>query len=466
MRHRDGKDEFLNYRYLLANETAKKLYEGICALPINDYHCHLSPKEIYEDRPFGNIGEIWLSGDHYKWRLMRIAGIPEEKITGNADWKEKFISYAGALEQAPGNPLYAWSHMELEKYFGIRKELNRETAAEIYEEANRVIREKQLSPRKLILQSNVETICTTDDPADSLKWHDQIRKDDAFPVRVLPSFRPDNVLLLTKAGFKNYTERLGKAAGIEIRDLCSLKKALVKRLQFFVSMGCRVADVGIPYFPDRIGSEEEAEKAFQAALQADGEEATVDREDLMAYLGHLFVFLAGKYAEYGILSQIHFAVERNTNTALFRAAGPDAGGDTVGDPVPGRDLIRLLDAETERDGLPKTILYSLNDAFLAEYGSIAGAFRGVSLGAAWWFNDHEGGIRKQLFTMAETGALGRFYGMLTDSRSFLSYARHDYFREILSSVLSEWVERGALSYELAEKTAKKIAYENSREVFA
>ena len=458
----------MNYGYLLTNETAKKLFDGIKGLPIVDYHCHLSPKEICENKPFENVGEIWLSGDHYKWRLMRIAGVPEELITGGADWKTKFKAYADVLEQAPGNPLYAWSHMELSKYFGIEKELNEETADEIYEEANRVIREhpESFSPRGLICRSNVETVCTTDDPADTLEWHERIREDASFTVRVLPSFRPDNALLLTKPGFREYMEKLGSAAGIRIEDLGSLKEALRRRLRYFVSLGCRVADVGIPYFPDRIGTGEEAGRALRTALCPEGTEVSADRGAYMAFLGHMFVFLAGEYAKYGILSQIHFAVERNTNSVLFERVGADAGADTAGDPVSGRDLIRILDAETERDGLPKTILYSLNDAFLAEYGSIAGAFRGVSLGAAWWFNDHEGGIRKQLFTMAETGALGRFYGMLTDSRSFLSYARHDYFREILSSVLSEWVERGALSYELAEKTAKKIAYENSREVFA
>ena len=452
----------MKYTHLLTNETARTLYDEIRDLPVVDYHCHLSPKEIFEDRPFDNVGEVWLSGDHYKWRLMRIAGIPEEKITGNAPWKDKFLAYAKALEDAPGNPLYAWSHMELQKYFGIKTELSSATAETVYEEANRLIREKQLSPRKLILQSNVETVCTTDDPADDLQWHGKLAEEGSFPVRVLPSFRPDNALMLVKDGFREYVDALGKAAGIQITDLHSLKEALRRRLDFFVSAGCRIADVGIPYFPDRIGTEEEADRALRKALGKDPS----FREGFMAYLGHMFVFLAGEYKRCGILSQIHFAVERNVNSALFASVGPDAGGDTAGDPVPGRDLIRLLDAEAFSESLPETILYSLNDAILPELGSIAGAFRGVSLGAAWWFNDHESGIRKQLQVMAETGALGRFYGMLTDSRSFLSYARHDYFRMILSSVLGEWFERGALSYENAERIAKKVAYLNAREAMS
>lgn len=464
----------MKYTYLLSNKTAEKLYGGIRDLPVVDYHCHLSPKEIFEDRPFENIGEVWLSGDHYKWRLMRIAGIPEEKITGDADWKEKFLTYAKALEDAPGNPLYAWSHMELQKYFGIETELSSATAEAIYEEANRVIREKKLSPRKLILQSDVETVCTTDDPADDLQWHKKLAEDDAFPVRVLPSFRPDNALMLVKDGFREYVESLGKATGIPVTDLESLKEALRRRLAYFVSLGCRVADVGIPFFPDRIGTEEEAERALQAALRnrekknagsAPEEEARFE-EGFMAYLGHLFVFLAGEYKRYGILSQLHFAVERNVNSAVFRTVGPDAGCDTAGDPIPLRDVFRLLDRENEADGLPETILYSLNDSGLPALGSVSGAFRNVTLGAAWWFNDHESGIRKQLTVLSETGLIGRFYGMLTDSRSFLSYARHDYFRMILASVLGEWVEKGALSYDGAERIAKKVAYLNAREALA
>ncbi|MBO4410680.1 MAG: glucuronate isomerase [Lachnospiraceae bacterium] len=452
----------MKYTFLLTNKTAAALYDTILPLPIVDYHCHLSPQEIFEDRQFENIGKIWLGGDHYKWRLMRIAGIPEEQITGNADWKEKFIAYAKALEFSPGNPLYAWSHMELMRYFGIDAEIREDSAEAIYEAANRVIRERKLSPRKLILESKAEILCTTDDPADPLTWHEKIREDKSFPVRVLPSFRPDNALLLTAPSCRAYLEKLGASSGVRIGSVRDLKQALDVRIRYFAEHGCRIADVGIPVFPDRIGTEEEAEAALSAALGGTAPEQELYR----AFLGNLFVWLAKEYRTYGIVSQLHLAAERNTNTRIFRSFGPDAGCDTAGDAVIGKDLIRILDAEDRNDGLPTTLLYPLNDSNLTELGSIAGAFRNVKLSAAWWFNDHESGIRKQLAAFAETGSIGSFYGMLTDSRSFLSYARHDYFRQILSSVLGEWVERGELSYETAERIARKVAYENVREVFS
>lgn len=443
--------------YMLTTQTACGLYAAVRNLPIVDYHCHLSPKEIFEDVPFADIGELWLAADHYKWRLMRSAGVGEEFITGNAPWREKFVKYCEALEFAAGNPLYHWSHMELSQFFGIDLPINARNAATLWERANAVIAEKKLSPRRLLAQSNVEMICTTDDPADDLIWHKRLR--DEGRLRVLPSFRTDNLLLARQAGYAEYIRRLGQAAETPICDLASLKRAISVRLDAFCALGCRCADVGIPYFPNRIAAEREADGTFRALLA--GREVT-DAE-YMGFLGNLHVSLARLYREKNILSQWHTAVVRNANSVLMKTAGADSGGDCVGNALNGSDLITLLDAINTDCGLPNTVLYSLNEANIAQLASIAGSFPNVRCGAAWWFCDHRRGIEKQLRVIAENGCLGGFYGMLTDSRSFLSYARHDYFRRILCDLIGGWVENGEYDAGSAERLAAKICYYNIKE---
>ena len=333
--------------YLLKTADAQDIYFKIKDLPIVDYHCHLSPKEIYEDKPFDNIGEMWLGGDHYKWRLMRTAGIDERYITGNTDWREKFIKYAAALELAAGNPLYHWSHMELSMFFDIDKPLKSDNAAEIYDEANAFIAENRLSSRKLIEQSKVETLCTTDDIIDTLEYHKKIKEDKSFKTRVLPSFRTDNLLLVRRTGYPHYIKKLAEVSGTEITDLEGLKAAVIKRLDFFCLNGCRFTDVGIPYFPDRIADEPSADDTFKKALTG----AEISDAEYSGFIGNMYLFLAAEYKKRNLVMQMHLAVYRNANSNLFAALGADCGVDCVGDEISGTALIHMLDAINKTGGI-------------------------------------------------------------------------------------------------------------------
>ncbi len=446
----------MNKDYMLKSITAQKIYDSIKDFPIVDYHCHLSPREIYEDVPFTNIGEIWLAGDHYKWRLMRAAGIDEKYITGSAPYKEKFFKYCEALQFAAGNPLYHWSHMELSRYFGIDDVITEENAEAIWNRANQWIVDTKMSPRKLIKQSHVEIICTTDDMTDDLSWHKKIAEDKTFETKVLPSFRTDNLLLIRREGYADYITKLGEVSGMEIRDYATLKSAVSKRLDFFCSMDCRCTDVGIPLFPNRIADQLECENTFKKILEG----KNVTDAEYNGFVGNMYVFLNGLYQEKDLISQWHLAVVRNANSVLANGLGADCGVDCVGNTVNGKDLIMMLDAILQNTGLPKTVIYSLNEANIAQIASIAGAFPNVKCGAAWWFCDHKRGIEDEIKVIAENGCLGEFYGMLTDSRSFLSYARHDYFRRILCNLIGEWVEDGEYGAILAEKLAMKICCRN------
>ncbi len=444
--------------YLLHSVAARSLYEGVASLPIVDYHCHLSPKEIYEDKEFDNIGEMWLAYDHYKWRLMRFMGIDESYITGDKSWEEKFTMYISALEFAANHPLYHWSGMELSKYFEIEMPLTKENAAAIWQQANAYIKEHHLSPRKLITNSNVEIICTTDDLADDLAYHQLLKKDKSFATKVLPSYRYDNLLLMRREGYADYIAKLSEAAGVAITDLASLKQAMKNRLEYFVLAGCRITDVGIPYFPNAIAKDADADTTFCAALKGE----SIADDAYLALLGNLYLYLGGLFHQYGLMSQWHLAVTRNANSRLFALRGADCGCDCIGDTVSGGDLAMMLDAMDQADALPLTVVYSLNAANMEQLGCICGAFRKVSLGAAWWFNDHKQGIEKQLEILSQYGVLGEFWGMLTDSRSFLSYARHDYFRRILCDVVGKWVQDGEYPMASAVKLVRKVCYQNIR----
>ncbi len=445
--------------YLLQNTTALALYESVKNLPIIDYHCHLSPKEIYEDKIFDNIGRMWLECDHYKWRLMRSAGIDEHFITGDASWHDKFIKYAEAIEFSAGNPLYHWSHMELSMYFGIDDYLTPENAEDIWNRANAYIEKKSLSPKKLIKQSGVEVICTTDDITDSLEWHEKLKT--SFDVKVLPSYRTDNLLLMLRDGYLEYLNKLSDVSGVAITNLATLKTAAKQRLEFFVSNGCKFSDIGMPYFPNEIYDDDTADEVFSKILNGE----KVNEDDYLGLVGNMYVYLGCLYKEYGLVMQLHLSVMRNINTVLFNSCGADCGVDTVGDCIQGPYLAKILDAINKTSGLPKTIIYTLNPANASQIASIAHAFKGVSCGAAWWFCDHKRGIREQLEVIAENSSLGQFYGMLTDSRSFLSYARHDYFRRILCTMIGEWAELGEYNPESASKLAQRICYHNINKIF-
>lgn len=446
----------MNNKYMLNNAVAETLYEKAKSLPIIDYHCHLSPKEIFEDKPFSNIGEIWLSADHYKWRLMRTAGIDEEYITGDASYKDKFIKYCSAVEFAAGNPIYHWSHMELSMFFGIDLPITSSNAEVIWEKANEFIKKTGMSPRKLISKSNVEIICTTDDIIDDLSWHKKIAEDKTFNTKVLPSFRTDNLLLIKREGYTEYINKLSEVSGVEITDFNTLKSAIKQRLGFFCSVGCRCTDLGIPLFPNRIAEDSECDDTFKAVLN--GSEITDNEYN--GFVGNMYVFLNGLYKDKNLISQWHLAVVRNSNSVLAEKLGADCGVDCVGNVIDGNSLIMLLDAINKNSGLPKTVIYSLNESNIAQIASITGAFPNVKCGAAWWFCDHKRGIEDEIKVIAENGCLGEFYGMLTDSRSFLSYARHDYFRRILCNIIGDWVEKGEFAEESAEKLVSKICYEN------
>lgn len=432
---------FMDQDFLLSGETARYLYHRHAQnMPIIDYHCHIDPREIYEDRPFEDLSQVWLGGDHYKWRAMRADGVAEKYITGDAAPYEKFEKWAETLPRLIGNPLYHWTHLELQRYFGISEPLGPGSCREIWERANGQLR--SLSPRKVLARSRVRVLCTTDDPADDLRWHALLREESGLDCRVLPAFRPDRALHIEKPGFAGYIRLLGRAAGIEIRDMDTLKEALDRRLDFFVSMGCRAADHGMDRIPLPGG---DAKAALQKALRA---EALAPGE-AEGYRAELLVHLAGAYAERGIVMQLHYGVQRNLSPRAFAALGPDTGFDAIaGGADSGLRLAGLLGAVEEAGQVPKTIVYSLNPADNAQIASVLGCFQNAERpgkmqhGSAWWFNDSLSGMREQLVNLAVHSALGRFIGMLTDSRSFLSYTRHEYFRRLLCDLLGGWADRG------------------------
>ena len=429
---------FMDRDFLLSSETAKHLYHDYAAAqPIIDYHCHLDPKEIWEDRCFDNITQVWLGGDHYKWRLMRSAGVEERYITGDASDREKFQKWAETLGLAIGNPLYHWSHLELRNYFGYQGVLNGDTAEEVWQLCNEKL--KALSARKLILSSRVRALCTTDDPADSLEWHKKLAADESFPVKVLPSFRPDKALGIEKPDYLDYLSRLG-----DIGSFAALKDKLIERLDYFVSLGCRVSDHGMESVPYASATMDEVEAIFRKRLAGEIPTAREQKQFKTA----LLLELGREYHRLGVVMQLHFGVIRDNSRRVFRALGPDAGIDSIGDQPSIKELAAFLGALDDTDELPRTILYSLNPNDNAALVTVMGAFQTgetvgkVQHGSAWWFNDHRSGMVDQLTTLAADGYLAGFVGMLTDSRSFLSYARHEYFRRILCELLGSWVENG------------------------
>ncbi len=455
---------FLDENFMLSTRTAQRLYRDVAAgQPIIDYHCHLSAKEIYEDRRFENLTRVWLEGDHYKWRLMRSFGIEERYITGEAEDKQKFLKWVEAVETAIGNPLYHWSHLELKNYFDYRGSISRANAEQIWQIGEQKLAREDFSARNLILRSGVEVLCTTDDPADSLEWHEKLRESD-FKVKVLPSFRPDRALGIEKEDYSTYLERLGS-----IKSFADLKEALKKRLEAFTALGCRVSDHGMDAVPFVPASEAEIESIFQKRLA--GEMPTVKEQK--QFKTALLLFLGAQYAQRNMVMQLHFGVMRDLNERIYAALGADAGIDAIGDAVSMKDLAAFLNALDVQGALPKTILYSLNPQDNAGIVSVMGAFqtseaRGkLQQGSAWWFNDHKQGMRAQLSTLAAEGHLAAFVGMLTDSRSFLSYARHEYFRRILCDVIGEWVESGEYPCDeaLLRKIIRGICYENAKNYF-
>ena len=458
---------FMNENFLLKTETAQRLFHQYAKdMPIFDYHCHISPKEIWENIGYENLTQVWLYGDHYKWRIMRAVGIDEKYITGDGTDYEKFAAYAKALSQAIGNPLYHWSHLELRRYFGVEEIINEANAPVIWEKVNAKL--KNLRCRDLIAMSNVKLIGTTDDPVDTLEYHQKLQADPTMTAKVVPSFRPDNAIEINKAGYAEYIGKLSAASGIAVTDFKSLKEALINRIEFFHENGCRVSDHGLDYAPYAAAAEDELDAIMQKALAGN----TVSAEEREKYRTAVLLICSEQYAKKGWVMQLHMAAIRNNNGQLFRKLGPDVGNDAIMDVDLAKNLAALLDAMNEKGSIPKTILYSLNPVHNYMLHTIGGCFAGeipgkMQLGSAWWFNDHIDGMREQIRTYANVGVLGQFIGMLTDSRSFLSYFRHEYFRRILCDMIGDWVENGEYPEDEAqlEKIVKGICYNNALSYF-
>lgn len=460
----------MDENFLLSTETAQELYHEFAEkMPVLDYHCHINPQEIAEDRKFDNITQVWLGGDHYKWRQMRSNGVDEYYITGDAPDREKFQKWAETLEKAIGNPLYHWSHLELQRFFGYHGVLNGDTAEEVWNLCNAKLQQDSMSVCNLIRQSNVTLICTTDDPADDLRWHKMIAEDNSFEVQVLPAWRPDKAMNLEKPDYLDYLKKLGDVAGVEIKSFKDLKTALSKRMTFFDEMGCRASDHALEYVMYAPASEAEIEDIFTERLMG----AKITREDELRFKTAFMMFVAGEYTRMGWAMQLHYGCKRDNNTTMYKKLGPDTGYDCINNYAPSSETADFLNALNEAGNLPKTILYSLNPNDDEALGTILGCFQNsdaigkIQQGSAWWFNDNKTGMMKQMTSLANLGLLGNFNGMLTDSRSFLSYPRHEYFRRILCELIGGWVENGEYPKDMKslEKIIKGISYNNAVRYF-
>ena len=461
-------NSFMNEDFMLKNETAKKLFHNYAEkMPLVDYHCHISPKEIYEDRRYNNLADVWLGGrnddgsyfgDHYKWRVMRSNAVPEDQVTGGADPYDKFVRFAEALEMAIGNPMYHWCNLELKKYFGINEPLTAENAKAIWDKANEMLlTDPSLSVRGIIRQSNVKYIGTTDDPVDTLEWHEKIAADPDIDFMVCPSFRPDKAINISKAGFKEYIISLAHSVGKDSLDSAEdVMAALDERIDYFKKHGCRASDHGIDFVPFKLCSIEEANEIFAKSLRGE----TLSAEEVEKYQTTILLHLARKYHKENIVMEIHYSCTRNVNQRMFGLEGPDTGFDMIAKSSCGDQLAMLLSELDKSEELPKTIIFSLDHNDFNVIGTCMGAFQSaevpskIQMGAAWWFLDTRDGMEEQMRSLANLGLLGNFVGMLTDSRSFLSYTRHDYFRRIMCNLIGQWVEDG--EYPANESSLKKI----------
>ncbi|PHO08075.1 glucuronate isomerase [Thermoanaerobacterium thermosaccharolyticum] len=462
--------KFMDEDFLLNNETAVKLFHDYASKsPIFDFHCHLNPKDIYEDIRFKNITEVWLYGDHYKWRLMRSNGVDERYITGDADDYSKFLEFAKTIPMAIGNPVYHWTHLELQRYFGINELLNEKTAPVIWEKVNSMLNSSEFSVRNIIKKSNVKILCTTDDPTDSLEYHKLLKEDDSFDVRVLPAFRPDKGINIDKDDFKDWVKKLGEVCGKAIESYDDYLDALNSRLEFFDSYGCRLSDHALDFVAYEESTKEEVDEIFKKALKGE----KLSQIEVDKYKTSVLQFLGKRYKELGWAMQLHIAALRNTNTRMFKKLGPDTGYDSINDVNIAYPLSKLLDSLESTRSLPKVILYTLNPKDNYVLAALMGSFQGegipgkMQFGSAWWFNDNIDGMTEQMKTLANVGLLSKFVGMVTDSRSFLSYPRHEYFRRILCNLIGEWVEKGEVpdDIDLLGKIVQDISFNNAVNYF-
>ncbi len=462
---------FMDKDFLLTTPMARRLYhEAAAACPILDYHCHINPREIYEDRRYDNLTQVWLGGDHYKWRLMRCAGVPERYITGDASDREKFQKWAEVLGRAVGNPLYHWSHLELQRFFGYHGQLNAQTAEEVWTLVNAKLAEPGYSVRGLIARSNVSLLCTTDDPIDSLEWHRKLAADPTFHTAVLPAWRPDKAMNLEKATYTDYLKQLADVSGIPITSFASLKQALQARMAFFHENRCRLSDHALRFAMYEPADDATVERIFAKRLAG----GTVTPQEELQFKTAFICFVAAEYKRLGWTMQLHFGCRRDNNQAMFDRLGPDTGYDCIDTYTPSAQLAALLGALEAAHTLPKTVLYSLNPQDDAAIDTICGCFQNdeavcrIQHGSAWWFNDHLQGMTAQLESLANLGYLPGFVGMLTDSRSFLSYPRHEYFRRILCRLLGQWVEEGLFpdDFDTLATIVRDVSYHNAERYFA
>ncbi|MFC0557555.1 glucuronate isomerase [Halalkalibacter alkalisediminis] len=460
---------FLDNDFLLNTDTAQKLYNDIAKdLPIHDFHCHLDPQEILENKSFKNMTQVWLAGDHYKWRAMRLNGVSEKFITGDSsDWG-KFEAWADTVPNLIGNPLYHWTHMELKTFFHVDKLLSPETAREIWEECNEKLQQPEFKPRKFVERSNVQFIGTTDDPTSMLEYHKLLKEDESFKVTIAPTFRPDGALFLEKTTFHDWLEKLEKSSGQSVQTIDDLLNAMQQRVNYFDKIGCRASDHGLSQMVFTDVAKEEAGRIF--IKRYSNEKLT--NEEIVNYQSFLLFELGKMYAEKKWVMQLHIGATRNNNTKMFNRLGADAGFDSIGDSSMAEGLSRFLDALDQENALPKTVLYNLNPRDNYVLATMTGNFyeagipAKVQFGSAWWFNDHIDGMVQQLKDLGNLGLLSHFIGMLTDSRSLLSFVRHDYFRRILCNLIGEWVEEGkAPNDRLLEKMVRNIGYENAERYF-
>lgn len=464
--------QFLDEDFLLSTPTAQRLYhEYAASQPIYDYHCHLNPRVVAENKPFANLAEIWLAGDHYKWRGMRSAGIDERFITGDASDYEKFQAWAKTVPMCLGNPLYHWTHLELRRPFGITNTvLNPETAEGIWTQCNDLLATPEFSPRGIMQQMNVKMVGTTDDPLDTLEYHKAIAADQSFDIEVAPSWRPDKAFKIELEGFAAYIDKLGRAADIEIERFSDLLTALDRRLDHFAAHGCRAADHGIEVLRfAAIPDEAELDKILHRRMHG----GTLSELEVAQYTTAVQVWLGRQYAKRGWVMQLHIGAQRNNNTRMFRLLGADAGFDSIADKSFAFELSSLLDAMDVTNELPKTILYCLNPRDNEVLGTMIGNFQGggiagkIQFGSGWWFNDQKDGMQRQMEQLSQLGLLSQFVGMLTDSRSFLSYTRHEYFRRILCEMIGRWAENGEVPNDmgLLGSMVQNICYHNARNYF-
>ncbi len=461
---------FLDADFLLSTESAQKLYHNYAEkMPVLDYHCHIDPKEIWEDRKFENITQVWLGGDHYKWRQMRSNGVDERYITGDATDREKFQKWAETLELAIGNPLYHWSHLELRRYFGYEGILNGRTAEEVWNLCNEKLQQDDMTVRGLIKRSGVTLICTTDDPVDTLEYHEKIAADDTFDVQVLPAWRPDKAMNLEKPEYLDYIARLESVSGVKIDSFRALKEALCVRMDYFAARGCRVSDHALEYVMYHPASDECVEAIYAKRLSGEA----VTREEELIFKTAFMQAVGREYHRRGWVMQLHYGCKRDNNRLMYEKLGADTGFDCINNYAPSSEMADFLNALIAADELPKTILYSLNPNDNASIGTILGCFQDSSAiakiqqGSAWWFNDHKTGMTEQMTSLANLGLLGNFIGMLTDSRSFLSYTRHEYFRRIACELIGGWVDNGEYpDDEVAlARIIKGISYNNAVRYF-